>query len=271
MMLNLSVGVNARICFAICLIASAPDTTSAIAQTVQERSTSLPAVTVEAPKQRPQSRAAANPGRATRTAHRATRAPAHGTETTAGNETSAGKGTFQQGNGPIQGYVAHSSLVGTKTNTPLLEVPQAISVVGRDQIRDQGAQTAVQALGYTAGVATNNDPNDTRFDSLLIRGFAPVLYLDGMQMPFGASGRAAPKLDMSLLERIEVLKGPSSSLYGQIPPGGMINLVSKLPSTTPVNSVELTADSWGLVRHEVRHWRLRCQGSFGIPDHRIVA
>jgi iron complex outermembrane receptor protein len=106
----------------------------------------------------------------------------------------------------------------------------------------------VQALGYTAGVATGNDPNDTRFNSILIRGFSPVYYLDGMQMPVGATNRAAPKPDFSLLERIEVLKGPSSSLYGQLPPGGMVNLVSKLPSAAPMNSVELQADSWGLAR-----------------------
>ncbi len=121
-------------------------------------------------------------------------------------------------------------------------------MVGREQIQDQGAQTAVQALGYTAGVATNNDPNDTRFESLRIRGFAPVLYLDGMMMPVGALGFADPKLDLSLLERIEVLKGPSSSLYGQIPPGGMVNMVSRLPTANPVNSVEFTADNWGLLR-----------------------
>jgi iron complex outermembrane recepter protein len=66
-----------------------------------------------------------------------------------------------------------------------------------------------------------------------------------MQLPYGASSFAQPKLDLNLLERVEVLKGPSSSLYGQIAPGGMINLVSRLPAATPVNSVEFLADSWG--------------------------
>jgi iron complex outermembrane receptor protein len=215
----------------------------------QGSSVSLPPVTVNAPKLHTQSRNASRQKQATAHATRqTTNRPSHGTETAPRPETVAGKGSFQQGNGPIQGYVAHRTLVGTKTNTSILEIPQAISVVGREQIQDQGAQTAVQALGYTAGVATNNDPNDTRFESLRIRGFAPVLYLDGMMMPVGALGFADPKLDMSLLERIEVLKGPSSSLYGQIPPGGMVNLVSRLPSANPVNSVEFTADNWGLLR-----------------------
>jgi len=189
-----------------------------------------------------QSRTTTRAGRAAHLA-RPSVAPGRGTEA-ARTETSASKGTFQQGNGPIQGYVAHRSLVGTKTNTPLLETPQAISVVGRDQIRDQNAQTVVQALSYTAGVTTNS-PNDTRFESLRIRGFQPVLYLDGMQLPYGASQFGQPKIDLSLLERVEVLKGPSSSLYGQIAPGGMINLVSRLPTAAPVNSVEFLADNWG--------------------------
>jgi iron complex outermembrane recepter protein len=159
-------------------------------------------------------------------------------------ETAASRGTFRQGNGPIEGYVAHRTLAGTKTNTPILEVPQSISVVGSDQIRDQGARSVVQALGYTPGVVTNS-PNDTRFESLRIRGFQPVLYLDGMQLPYGASQFGQPKLDLALLERIEVLRGPSSPLYGQVAPGGMINLVSRLPTATPVNSVEVLGDSWG--------------------------
>jgi iron complex outermembrane recepter protein len=220
-----------------------------LATEASAQSSDLPPVTVEAPKPRQaQSKPQPSRGRTSRSAQRSTSAGRGAQVATAPSATSQNNGTFERGNGPIDGYVVHRSLVGTKTNTSILETPQAISVVGRDQIRDQGAQTAVQALGYTAGVATNNDPNDTRFDSLLIRGFSPVLYLDGMQMPFGASGRAAPKLDMSLLERIEVLKGPSSSLYGQVPPGGMVNLVSRLPSATPVNSVEFSADSLGLVR-----------------------
>lgn len=209
---------------------------------------SLPPVTVNAPKLRARPGNISRNEQATHAPRQAVSRPSHGTETAPRSETVASRGTFRQGNGPIQGYVAHRTLVGSKTNTPLLEIPQAISVVGREQIKDQGARTVVQALGYTAGVSTNNSPNDTRFDSLRIRGFQPVLYLDGMALPYGASMFGQPKLDLNLLERVEVLKGPSSSLYGQISPGGMVNMVSRLPSATPVNSVELTADSWGMVQ-----------------------
>jgi len=207
------------------------------------QSSDLPPVTVEAPKQR-QARSKPQPSRA-RTSRSAQRSTAAGHRMESSRvDTAASRGTFQQGNGPIQGYVAHRSLVGTKTTTPLLEVPQSISVVGRDQINDQNAHSVAQALAYTAGVTTNS-PNDTRFESLRIRGFQPVLYLDGLQLPYGASQFAQPKLDLALLERVEVLRGPSSSLYGQVAPGGMINLVSRLPTATPLNSLEFLANDWG--------------------------
>jgi iron complex outermembrane recepter protein len=233
---SVSLSMNALSAF----LAAAATTGYATSSAAQ---TPLPSVTVDAPAPRVQSRTAARSKRSAQPTRRAATAPARGTEA-ARTETAASKGTFQQGNGPIQGYVAHRSLVGTKTNTPLLETPQSISVVGREQMSDQGAQSVVQALGYTAGV-TNNSPNDTRFESLRLRGFQPVLYLDGMQLPYGANQFGQPKIDINLLERVEVLKGPSSSLYGQIAPGGMINLVSRLPTATRVNSVEFLADNWG--------------------------
>jgi outer membrane receptor protein involved in Fe transport len=151
-------------------------------------------------------------------------------------------------NGPaVQGYVPKRSAGGTKTNTSILETPQAISVVGREQIFDQASQTIVEALRYTAGVSTNVNPNDTRFESLRIRGFEPVLYLDGMQLPFGSQLFGRPKVDPFMLDRVEVLKGPSSALYGQLAPGGMINMVSLLPTSTPTHTIEFQANSFGQV------------------------
>ncbi|MGL4260607.1 MAG: TonB-dependent receptor plug domain-containing protein, partial [Afipia sp.] len=86
----------------------------------------------------------------------------------------------------VQGYVPKRSASGTKTNTSILETPQAISVVGREQVVDQQSQSIVEALRYTSGVSTNVNPNDNRFESLRIRGFEPVLYLDGLQLPYGS-------------------------------------------------------------------------------------
>lgn len=234
--------------FVVCLLGFVGYATASAAQTPpasrEGTGTSLPAVTVDAPKKRAPLRSRTVRSSTAGRANQARTAAGRGAAESVRVETSASRGTFQQGNGPIQGYVAHRSLVGSKTNTSLLEVPQSISVVGRDQIRDQNARSVTQALGYSAGVTTNS-PNDTRFESLRIRGFQPVLYLDGMQLPYGASQFGQPKLDLALLERVEVLRGPSSSLYGQVAPGGMVNLVSRLPTAAPVNSIEVLADSWG--------------------------
>ena len=147
--------------------------------------------------------------------------------------------------GPIQGYVAHQSATATKTDTPLLETPQAISVVGREQMQAQNAQSLVEALRYTPGVISNFGTVDTRFDSIRVRGFLAPLFLDGMLLPSGATqfGRIRP--DPFGLERVEVLRGPSSALYGQIPPGGMLNLVSLRPTRDPVHMVELQGNSFG--------------------------
>ena len=145
----------------------------------------------------------------------------------------------------VQGYVPKRSASGTKTNTSILETPQAISVVGREQVVDQQSQSIVEALRYTSGVSTNVNPNDNRFESLRIRGFEPVLYLDGLQLPYGSQLYGRPKVDPFMLDRIEVLKGPSSSLYGQIAPGGLINMVSLMPTTTPIRMVEFQANNFG--------------------------
>lgn len=205
----------------------------------------LPAVTVDAPKRRTQSRAPAPRSSRVARTERQRAAANRGAESTAPRaETAASRGTFQQGNGPIQGYVAHRTLAGTKTNTSILEVPQSISVIGSEQIRDQGARSVVQAIGYTPGIVSFS-PNDTRFETLSIRGFQAQLFLDGMRLPYGASQFGQPKLDLALLERVEVLRGPGSALYGQAPPGGFVNLVSRLPTATPLNSFEFLADNWG--------------------------
>ncbi|HEV2572931.1 MAG TPA: TonB-dependent receptor plug domain-containing protein [Beijerinckiaceae bacterium] len=217
---------------------------------------SLPAVTVDAPVQRriapraPRHTQQANvsrprAGRRAIAGERARPRPVVQAATPVPAELSRNATTFEQGNGPINGYVAGRSLAGTKTNTPLLETPQAISVVGRDQMRDQNAQTVIEALRYTAGVSVNSNPNDTRFETIRIRGFESVIYLDGMLLPFGAGQFGRPKVDPAILERVEVLRGPSSSLYGQIAPGGLINLVSLLPPSTPICSVEVQANTFG--------------------------
>ncbi|MFJ2995194.1 TonB-dependent siderophore receptor [Pandoraea sp. NPDC087047] len=144
--------------------------------------------------------------------------------------------------GPVNGFVASRSTAGTKTDTSLMETPQAISVIGRDQLDARNVQTLNEALHYTAGVGTYYS-NDTRNDAFTIRGFsADYLYLDGTRLT-AVAGRGLDqwRVDPYQLERIEVVKGPASVTYGQGEPGGIVNMVSKLPTDTARGQVDLFA------------------------------
>lgn len=146
----------------------------------------------------------------------------------------------ESGTGPVVGYSARQSVTATKTDTPLLETPQSISVVTKDQIKDQGAQTVQDALRYTPGVALQSYGANAFFDGFKIRGFDAPRYLDGLRLPNDSTTFAWPKIEPYGLERLEVLKGPSSGLYGQSDPGGLINMVSKRPTATPHYDFETT-------------------------------
>ena len=165
--------------------------------------------------------------------------------------------------GPVHGYVARRSATATKTGTPILETPQAINVVGRKEIEDRQAQSVSQALLYTPGVM-NQYGTDVRYDWLYVRGFVPGRYLDGLRLPFGARGYSQPRVESYGLERVELLKGPSSGLYGQNSPGGLLNLVSKRPTATPLREIQLQTGSFG-----------RAQAAFDLsgpidPEGRIL-
>lgn len=140
------------------------------------------------------------------------------------------------GGSPVKDYVATDSAVGTKTNTPLKETPQSISVVGKEQMRDQGAQSVQEATRYVPGVFADPFGPDSRGDSSIVRGLAGQYFIDGLRATYGYSQTMAP-IEPYALERVEVLRGPSSMLYGQAPTGGIINVASKLPSELPYTEV----------------------------------
>ncbi|RWQ67624.1 MAG: TonB-dependent siderophore receptor [Mesorhizobium sp.] len=132
--------------------------------------------------------------------------------------------------GPVDGVVAKETKTGSKTATKLTEIPQSVSVIGRQEIDDQGAQKIDESLRYTAGVFTQPFGPDSDTNWLFIRGFdatATGVYMDGLQLfSYGFGGFY---IDSFGLERIEVLKGPASVLYGGSNPGGIVNYVSKRP------------------------------------------
>lgn len=145
----------------------------------------------------------------------------------------------ENGWGPVNGLVAQKTVTGSKTDTPVIEVPQSISVVTADQIRQQGAQTVSEALRYTPGVDSEAFGYDARFNHLTIRGFQvdKYQYVDGLKFPAG--NYAIPRIEPYGLERVEVLRGPTSGLYGQNVPGGLINLISKRPSEETIREVQI--------------------------------
>lgn len=144
--------------------------------------------------------------------------------------------------GPVGGYVAKRSATATKTDTPLLEVPQSISVVGREEMDTRGAVNVEEALRYTPGVGVPYG-FDTRYDWLTLRGFDAKsgMYRDGLLQATSTYG--IPRADAYTLERVEVLRGPASVLYGQAEPGGVINMVSKKPAETPQRELQLRVGS----------------------------
>ncbi|WP_411194525.1 TonB-dependent siderophore receptor [Rhodopseudomonas sp. BAL398] len=148
--------------------------------------------------------------------------------------------------GPIDGYAATRSMAGTKTNTPINETPQSISVIGAAQIRDQKPRSFDQILAYTPGVVGGTFGNDVRNDWFLIRGFKSddnSTFLDGLQL-FSTS-YATWKLQPFNLERVEVLRGPSAILYGGSSPSGIINAVSKMPPAEPIRYIEAGVNNFG--------------------------
>lgn len=148
--------------------------------------------------------------------------------------------------GPAKGYVAKRSATGSKTDTPLIETPQTVNVVTRDEVAARAVQNISQALSYTPGLLTEMYGPVTRDDYFNIRGFDSPQYLDGTRLL--ASGYAQLRIEPYGLERIEVLKGPASVLYGQNPPGGLVNMVSKRPLDVPFHEIQVLGGSFDRVQ-----------------------
>lgn len=144
---------------------------------------------------------------------------------------------------PVDGYKASSTFSATKTGTPVVETQQSISVITRDRIEDQGALTLQDALGYTAGVSAGSYGFDNRGDWAFIRGTSFVQYQDGLKQLFGFYNNVRP--DPFTLERVEVVKGPSSVLYGQGGFGGLVNMVSKRPQREQAGEVGVQLGEYG--------------------------
>jgi len=156
------------------------------------------------------------------------------------------EGEGESATGPVDGYVATQSTTGSKTDTPIIETPQSISVVTADQMDAQAAGSLGESFRYTPGITAEQWGTDMRGYGIKIRGFDAndnSFYKDGLQLQ-GTNYVSFMTLDTYGAERLELLRGPASVLYGQNGPGGLINYVSKRPTAEPQYEVEAGAGSF---------------------------
>lgn len=141
------------------------------------------------------------------------------------------------------GYVAKRSSSGTKTDTPLIETPQSISVVTRDEMDMRSAQSINEAIRYTPGVIVDNFGVETRgFEWLLLRGFNALTtsnFRDGLSNAASGLFNGGFITDSYALERVDVLRGPTSVTFGRGDAGGIVNSISKRPNANPIREIEL--------------------------------
>lgn len=137
----------------------------------------------------------------------------------------------------VQSYQPLTSVTGTRTETSLLNVPQAIDVVPQQVITDQAVSSLDEALYNVSGITQANTLGGTQ-DAVMKRGFGDNR--DGSILRDGVRSVQARNFTPTT-ERVEVLKGPASMLYGMGEPGGMINMITKKPQLQQRTHVE----GWG--------------------------
>lgn len=150
----------------------------------------------------------------------------------------------QDPTGPGVGYVATTTMAGTKTDTLLTEIPTSIYVITKQQMIDQQPQNIQEALRYSPGVYSEPYGSYSSGEALgsggaiKQRGFSTQQFVDGLMSTSLTSG------ETSFLERIEVLNGPPSVMYGQSAPGGLVNMTLKRPTDTPLHQVSVGFGNW---------------------------
>lgn len=147
-------------------------------------------------------------------------------------------GSSEDPTAPLKGIVATRTLSATKTAAEIVKTPQSVSVVTRDQMRALDVTSVSQALRYSAGVFTEYRGSSNRNDEVFVRGFSYVpKFLDGLS--YGAtSSSQTGTFDPWLLERVELVRGPASVLFGQVNPGGLIAMTSKRPVSQPIHELQ---------------------------------
>jgi iron complex outermembrane recepter protein len=147
--------------------------------------------------------------------------------------------------GEEEGYIVDDTTTATRTDTPILDVPGSIQVVPQQVIQEQNALRLPEIFRNVSGIGEEGGFGDA-LDQFNIRGFTATgqVFRNGIRVPNVFS----PLVETENLERVEILKGPASVLYGALEPGGIINLVTEQPLADPRYAASLSVGSFGLIR-----------------------
>ncbi|RXK53488.1 TonB-dependent receptor [Oleiharenicola lentus] len=137
-----------------------------------------------------------------------------------------------------QGYRASNSVSGSRFDTPIKDLPFALNAFTNEFIQDQHASGLYDIVKYSPGVTFIGGGFDEGNSHFTIRGF------DAGTQPLRNGFTGPQVLDPTLVERVEVMKGPSSFLYGQLSPGGIVNVISKRPLSYKLNTLTLSGGSY---------------------------
>jgi iron complex outermembrane recepter protein len=163
--------------------------------------------------------------------------------------------------GPAAGYVTNRTMTATKTDTPILEIPQSISVINRNEMDMRGVQFFTEALRYVPGVVVDQFGfNGQGFEYLGMRGFnvqTTANFRDNLSQAATGLYFGAFITDPYALERIDVLRGPTSVMFGRGDAGGIVNRITKLPTAAPIREIELQYGNFD---------RKRIAGDFGFAN-----
>jgi iron complex outermembrane receptor protein len=149
------------------------------------------------------------------------------------------------GRGDPSAYRVPDATTATKMSVPVMETPASVQIVPQQVLLDQQASTLAKAVENVSGVRTFDSSYIGGNDQFQIRGFSTsYVYLDGLRLQGGLPGTSS----LVNVERVEVLKGPASILYGRADPGGIVNIVTKKPLATPQYSLSQSIGSYDSYR-----------------------
>ncbi|MEZ9058533.1 TonB-dependent siderophore receptor [Vibrio pelagius] len=158
----------------------------------------------------------------------------------------------------------------TKSALDPEETPQGITVIEGEQLEQRGVKSLNQALRYAPGVVTEQKgASVTMYDTFSIRGFTNnQSYYDGLVLPFLTGWNLQPQIDPIAIQQVEVFKGPTSVLYGAMPPGGMVNMITKTPQSDASTKVGVSTGSRNLMEASID-----TTGQIGDSDlsYRLIA